>query len=124
MEEVARHILFSNGLFSPLLVVIGIPVYLLLVHSRTYYHIPGTFKRMGMGICLTTFSLAASLAMEVVVHAKVKGIKCMFAGLTHSFPMGNSIDNKSHYVGTSLPLYQNIYFFRSQHFLSNYKHGD
>ena len=96
-----------------LLVMIGIPVYLLLVHSRIYYHIPGTLKRMGMGIHLTTFSLAASLAMEVVVHAKVKGIKCMFAGLTHSFSMGNSIHNKSDYVCTSLPLYKNIYFFSS-----------
>ncbi len=111
----ARHIFISNGLLSPLLVVICILLYLCLVRPRISYHIPGMLKRIGLGIMLLIMSLSISLTMDVVVHArKTINAKCMFSGLTHD---ANIIHNNSTLI-TSLPLFQNIYFFTSQQFLS------
>ena len=41
LEGVARYILISNGLLSPLLVVICIPLYLCWICPRIRYHVPG-----------------------------------------------------------------------------------
>ncbi len=55
--------------------------------------------------------------MDVVVHVvKTEGAKCMFSGITHFRSVGNIVHWNSN--STSPPLYQNVYFFISQHFLA------
>ena len=120
IEGAARHTFISNGLLSPLLTVFCIPVYLCFIRPYISLRIPGMLKRIGLGIVLMILSLAASSAMDLIVHArKTKDARCMFSGLTHAnFSDGNIVHNSSALNDTSLPLYQNIYFFISQHFLS------
>ena len=47
LEGITRYILISNGLLSPLLVVICIPFYLCWIRPRILYHIPGMLRRIG-----------------------------------------------------------------------------
>ena len=78
-EGVARHILISNGLLSPLLIVICIPLYLLLIRPYIKYRIPGILKRIGLAIVVMVTSLACSFVMDFVVHLrKTEGANCMF----------------------------------------------
>ncbi len=48
IEGMARHIIVSNGLLSPLLVVIFVPLYLGLIRPHISYYIPGMLKRIGL----------------------------------------------------------------------------
>ena len=112
LEGVARYILVSNGLLSPLLVVICIPLYLCLIRPHIRYHVPGMLKRIGLSIIL---SLICTFVMDLVVHLRnTESAGCMFKGYTGTKikdqPMVNNFP--------AHPLYQNVYFFASQHVLS------
>ena len=108
LEGVARYILISNGLLSPLLVVICIPLYLCWIRPRIRYHVPGMLKRIGLAIVVMVLSLSCTLVMDVVVHLRNReDIGCMFDKNKRAF---------NHFPYH--PLYQNAYFFASQHVLS------
>ena len=115
MEGMASYVFLRNSLLTPLLVVICIPLYLCFIRPHISYYIPGMLKRVGLGIVLVILSLVISLAMDLVVHAMGTGVLCMFSGITHlgefTFLLGNSSSMMP-------PLYQNLYFFLSQQFLS------
>ena len=113
LEGKARHLFISNGLLSPLLVVVFIPVYLCWIKPRLSYHIPGSLKRVGLGIVVMILSLAAALAMDVVVHKKNSGTWCMFSGIVH-----HNWTTSNHYQNISPLLYQNAYYFISQNLLA------
>ena len=113
-EGFFRHTIISNGLLSPMLVVVCIPLYLRCVRPRILYHIPGFFKRIGVGIFLIILSLLCALVMDVVVHLqKVEDAYCMFITYTNNF--------MRYYIESDYPdspLFQNVYFFVSQYTLS------
>ena len=112
LEGVARYILISNGLLSPLLVVICIPLYLCWIRPRIRYHVPGILKRIGLAIVVIIISLACTFAMDLVVHLRItESAGCMFNGYTSNATFVVN-DFPAH------PLYQNVYFFTSQHVLS------
>ena len=114
LDGAARHIFISNGLLSPLLVVICIPLYLCLIRPCISYHIPGMLKRIGVGLALMVLSLVCSLAMDVVVHTQLAGkVNCMLS----SFETERGIIISGG-LNVTNPLYRNVYFFISQHFLS------
>ena len=116
-EGLVRNILISKGLLSPLLVVVFIPLYLCLIRPRIPYYMPGMLKRIGLGIVFIMLSLVTTLVMDVVVHAvKTEDGKCLLSGITHLRVTGNTVHWNSN--STATPLYQNPYFFISQHFLS------
>ena len=119
-EGVIRHLFVSNGLLSPLLVTLSIPLYLWFIRPHIVYHIPGMLKRIGMGMVLMILSLLCALVMDVVVHVrKTKDATCMFNGYTTE---SDAIHHHSNYTDNSFPtnpLYQNVYFFVSQHILSS-----
>ena len=78
-ETMAHHLLISNGLLSPLLVVICIPLYLCLIRPFMSYYIPGMLKRMGIGMFLVLLSLMTTFTMDTVLHSsKDKEVTCMF----------------------------------------------
>ena len=108
LEGVARHILISNGLLSPLLVVICIPLYLCWIRPHITYYIPGMLKRIQIALVVMVLSLICAFVMDVVVHVNItQNANCMF----------NSSIFKANFP-SSPPLYQNVYFFTTQHVLS------
>ena len=114
VEGFFRHTIISNGLLSSTLVVVCIPLYLWCVRPRILYHIPGFFKRIGVGMVLIILSLLCALVMDVVVHIqKVEDAHCMFVSYTKHF-MRYKIE--SDYPDS--PLFQNVYFLVSQYTLS------
>ena len=114
LEGVARHIIVSNGLLSPMLVVICIPVYLCWIRPHVRYWVPGALKRMGFAIILMIFSLSSTFAIDLLVHArKTESANCMFSMYV--------LSDYSDYItdfSEAPPLYQNVYFFTFQHVLS------
>ena len=115
IEGIFHYLFLSSGLLSPLLVVVSLPLYLFLLRPFITYHIPGLLKtilkRIGVGLLLIILSLLCALAMDVVVHERNSNQLCMFA-----------INHTRHIVNESTSyrprLYQNVYFFISQHVLS------
>ena len=112
-KGVARHILISNGLLSPLLIVICIPLYLCWIRPHITYYIPGMLKRIQIALVVMVLSLICTFVMDVVVHVNnTEYANCMFQALV-------DIDNKTvSDFPSSPPLYQNVYFFTTQHVLS------
>lgn len=115
IEGIIRHIFVSNGLLSPLFVVICIPLYLCLIRPHVSTHIPGILKRIGLGIVLMILSLSTSLAMDILVHRRNTIVKCMFGGYTDDYLEKVVID---YHTAPPPPLYQNVYFLTSQYLLS------
>ena len=111
LEGIARYILISNGLLSPLLVVICIPLYLCWIRQHITYYIPGMLKRIKIALVIMVLSLICTFVMDVVVHVNnTEYANCMFRALVHT---------KTVYeFPSSPPLYQNVYFFTTQHVLS------
>ena len=113
-EGVLRHIAISNGLLSPLLVTISLPLYLWFIRPRVMYLVPGFFKRLGLSIVLLLVSLLCDLAMDVFVHQKnTPDANCMF------FPYTFKFASVKHHIITDMSypgpyLFQNIYFFTAQ----------
>ena len=117
LEGVARYILISNGLLSPLLVVICIPFYLCWIRPHMTYYIPGMLKRIQIALVVMMLSLICTFVMDVVVHVNnTDYANCMFTNFTDhnkKIIIYNYISKLS-----SPPLHQNVYFFTTQHVLS------
>ena len=112
LEGVARYILISNGLLSPLLVVICIPLYLCWIRPHITYYIPGMLKRIQIALVVMVLSLICTFVMDVVVHVNnAEHADCMFEAFLKT-------KHKSVNFPSSPPLYQNVYFFSTQHVLS------
>ena len=116
LEGVARHILISNGLLSPLLVVICIPLYLCWIRPHITYYIPGMLKRIQIALIVIVLSLICTFVMDVVVHVNnTKYTNCLFSETTE----GDATKIvEANYFPSSPPLFQNVYFFTTQHVLS------
>ena len=67
-ESLIKLILFNNGLLSPLLIVICIPLYLCLLRPFISQYVPGMLKRMGLGMFLVLLSLITTFAMDTAAH--------------------------------------------------------
>jgi len=115
IEGSVRYIFISNGLLSPLLVVISIPIYLYCIRPYILFHIPGMLKRIGIGMILMILSLMIAFTMDMIVHAN-HNYKCMFANINHISTPDTIIINESD--PPHPPIYMNIYFFIAQHLLS------
>ena len=116
LEGITRYILISNGLLSPLLVVICIPFYLCWIRPRILYHIPGMLRRIGLAILLMTISLSSTFLMDIMVHVNnTENSGCMFKTFLKLYPTDSDFIPDAF---LSPPLYQNMYFFITQHVLS------
>ena len=119
IEGVARHIILSNGLLSPLLVVLCIPLYLWFVRPRIVYLVPRMLQRIGMGMVLIVLSFLSTFAMDLVLHLKYEEVDCMFSGYGNFY--GGSVvkfNNSTPLKVNGESLYQNAYFFAVQYVLS------
>ena len=116
LEGAARHILISQGLLSPCLVVIILPLYMSLIRPRILYHIPTSLTRIGIAMTLQSLSLLCSFGMDYAVHEKTTGFEhCMLESFSKR--------NKTTFVdlNDTLPsplMFQSLYFFIPQHIVS------
>jgi peptide/histidine transporter 3/4 len=117
LESVPRHIIISNGLLSPFLVTISIPFYLCFIRPHFRHHIPGALKRMGLAMVVMVMSLICTFVMDAVIHVRDERERCMFEGYVESDFQITHINGSSD-TFPEPPLYQNMYFFISQHVLS------
>ena len=114
IEGMAQYILISNGLLSTLLVVICIPLYLYWIRPRIKYYIPGILNRIQLGILIMLASLICTFVMDVVVHLRNTELtNCMFRAYALHHNHVHDID-----FPAPPPLFQNVYFFTTQHVLS------
>ena len=116
-EGIVKHIIISNGMLSPMLVVTCLPLYLWCIRPYLLYHIPSFFKRIGLGMITILVSLLCALAMDIVVHAKkTEDAHCMFISYTDDYMAHVHNITDSNYP--ALQLFQNAYFLVSQSTLS------
>ena len=119
LEGITRHILISNGLLSPLLVVICIPLYLCWIRPHITYYIPGMLKRIQIALVVMVLSLICTFVMDVVVHvSNTEYANCLFGNLTKLTDVNVNKFVEANDIPSSPPLYQNVYFFTTQHVLS------
>ncbi len=101
IQALIKHILLENGLLSPLLIVISIPLYLCLLHPFLSHYIPGLgmLKRMGLGMLLALLSLITFFSMDTAAHVSHNTMICMFISFTNS-----SLDLAQDSVFLMIPL--------------------
>ena len=104
-ETLLHHIFISNGLVTPLFIIICIPLYLCLIRPFVSHRVPGMLKRMGTGMLLVLFSLIATFTMDTVLHSRNKEVMCMFRDAHEEPP-------------PPPPPYQDTTFLLLQHTLS------
>jgi peptide/histidine transporter 3/4 len=79
-----EQIFLNDGLFSPLLIAVCLPVYLCLLRPFTLNHIPGMLKRMGLGMVLVLVSCTVSFFMDIAAHRRSDNTVCMFKDASFS----------------------------------------
>ena len=84
-ETLGHSIMITNGLLSPLLIVVCIPLYLFLICPFMSRYVPGMLKRMGLGIILVLLSLIATFVMDTVAHHRNKEAFCMFSDYFNNY---------------------------------------
>ena len=77
-SQAVRWLLVDNGMLSPLLIVLCIPLHLFLILPVFFRYIPGMLKRIGIGIVLTLLSLLSTLILETMTHVENEHLGCMF----------------------------------------------
>lgn len=115
LEGVIKYTLFTNGLLTPILVVMSIPLYLCCIRPYLIRHYTlGMMKRMALAISLFVLSLLCSFIMDLFVHLlKTEHAHCMFREYAgHIEKTEVTSDFPKH------PLYQNEYFLALQHVIS------
>ena len=87
------------GLLSPLVTIMGIPLYVCLIRPPVYHFIPGMLKRIGLGIIIMVAALICFLIMDTTLHAKQRDTPCMFPETqSHSANASNIDDLYNYYL--------------------------
>ncbi len=77
-----QEYLIQDGLMTPLLIVICLPVYICLLRPFALPYRPGMLKRLGFAIFLKLLSICLTLAMDIYYHITetqdVNERQCMF----------------------------------------------
>lgn len=63
------RVLFGDGVITPILVVVLIPIFIFCIRPYTYKYIPGMLKRIGLGILFHLMSLVCTLSTDIVGHS-------------------------------------------------------
>ena len=118
LEGMTRYILISNGLLSPMLVVICIPFYLCWIRPCIKYCLPAILTRMKIAILVIILSIICNFIMDIIVHVRdTVYANCMFGSFANP-PGANIVDVNTTDFRSSLPLFLNVHFFTTQNFLS------
>ena len=68
--------LLFNGWLSSIFIVVSLPVYICLVRPFVFYHIPGMFKRIGIGSALLCVSFLCFFVMDITSLNQMTGSSC------------------------------------------------
>ena len=93
----------NNGVLSPLLAVLCIPLYLLTVKPLLSKHLPNMFKRMGLSIALFEVLFTCYFIWDIFGNGGVESTAYSYLVCT---------ENSSHFLlhRSIVPLYQTIWF--------------
>ena len=86
-----------HGLLSPLVTIVGIPLYVCLIRPPVYHLIPGMLKCIGLGIILKVAALICFLIMDTTLHAKQRDTPCMFSDTQSHSANASNIDDLYNY---------------------------
>ena len=104
-ETMWHHILIGNGLLSPLLIVVCIPLYICLIHPFVSHYVPGMLKRMGIGMLLVLLSITATFIIDTIAQSQNRAALCMFSDDNNGFPPPS---NNTHLQDTTFLIIQHI----------------
>ena len=76
-SEPAKVLLIQDGLLTPLLTIICIPLYLFFLRPIFLNYVPGMLKRIGIGATMTVLSLICTVAIGAWSHTRYD-VGCMF----------------------------------------------
>ncbi len=65
-DNIITYTILVSNIYSPFLIVLCIPLYLLLLCPFISHYIPGMLKRMGMGMFMILISLVLVLSVDIV----------------------------------------------------------
>lgn len=91
-EQIFKAFLINNGMLTPLLLVILIPLYSCLFRSYLIY-IPTILKRMSIGIVFSLLSLLCTFVMDVISNLKktVEEDVCSLGGINTFYSLHGSV---------------------------------
>ena len=78
----ARWMLLQSNLLSPLITVIGIPVYVFVFFPLFQRKLPTILSRLHFGIAVTVAGLASMLLLDTVGHYTADSNSCLFRDLS------------------------------------------
>ena len=93
-SEPAKVLLIQNGLLTPLLTTICIPLYLFLLRPFLLNYVPGMLKRIGIGATMTVLSLICTVAIGAWSHTRYD-VGCMFDRNSVYLTLNDTIDPPS-----------------------------
>ena len=109
-SEPAKVLLIQNGLLSPLLTIICIPLYLFLLRPFLLNYVPGMLKRIGIGATMTVLSLICTVAIGAWSHTRYY-VGCMFDPNSVYLTLNDTFDPPSlagPFYNTSLVAIQHV----------------
>ena len=109
-NEPAQVLLIQNGLLTPLLTTICIPLYLFLLRPILLNYVPGMLKRIGIGATMTVLSLMCTVAIGAWSHTRYD-VGCMFDPNSVHLTLNDTFDPPSlagPFYNTSLVAIQRV----------------
>ena len=94
-------LLIHDGLLTPLVTTICIPLYLFLLRPFLFNYIPGMLKRLGLGATMTVLSLMCTVAIGAWAHTRYK-VGCMFDSDSAIVTMNDTVLNVGPFYHSSL----------------------
>ena len=94
--------LLFNGWLSSILIVVSLPIYICLIRPFVFYHIPGMFKRIGIGSALLCVSFLCFFVMDVTSLNQMTGVNVYSSCKVSENDTSNSLAflplNYTHYI--------------------------
>ena len=100
-------LLIHDGLLTPLVTTICIPLYLFMLRPFLFNYIPGMLKRMGLGAIMTVLSLMCTVAIGAWAHNRYK-VGCMFDPDSEIVTLNDTVSNVGPFYHSSLLAIQHV----------------
>ena len=100
-------LLIYDGILTPLVTTICIPLYLFMLRPFLFNYIPGMLKRMGIGATMTVLSLMCTMAIGTKAHTRYD-VGCMFDPNSVFVTLNDTVPNIGPFYHSSLLAIQRV----------------
>ena len=100
-------LLIHDGLLTPLMTIICIPLYLFMLRPFLFNYIPGMLKRMGIGATMTVLSLICTVAIGAKAHT-IYDMGCMFDPNSVAVTLNSTVPSVGPFYHSSLLAIQRV----------------